>query len=151
VLHVRVVYKGEFIVNRDPEIVFRFLSNPRIFARVFPGFQDVEIMEGKEFIVKLKISIGPFRGDVTLRGRFIELVENRLVKVAGRGEGVGSTIDYMLTFVLTKVNSETRVSWVFEGYIEGLATLLSDKVLNSITKSLIDEITEGIISEVSKL
>ena len=150
-LHVRVVYRGEFIVNRDPGIVFRFLSDPRIFARVFPGFQDVKIMGGEEFIVKLKVTIGPFRGDATLRGRFIELVENKLVKVAGRWEGAGSTMDYMLTFALAKVNSETRVDWVFEGYIEGLAALLGDKVLNSIARSLIDEITEGIIGEVSKL
>jgi len=60
---MRVVYRGEFIVNRDPEIVFRILSDPRIFARVFPRFQGVEITEDEEFIAKLKNNIGPFRAD----------------------------------------------------------------------------------------
>ncbi|MEM1712306.1 MAG: SRPBCC domain-containing protein [Acidilobaceae archaeon] len=137
---MNIKYEGSFVVDKESSRVFKLLTNPRVFARTFPGYRNVSIADNGDFIVELVVNIGSLRGDATVRGRFIEITEYRLVKVSGTGIGVNSTLHYTLTFTLSSIDSKTRIDWVFEGVIEGLASLLGSKVLDNITKILIDDI-----------
>lgn len=147
---MKVKYRGFFTVDRDVGYVFKFLTDPQRFVKVFPGCKGIVVTETSEFVIDMIINIGPLRGDVKLRGRFAEVTENKFIKIEGNGVGVNSSMDYILTFTLSSLNSSTRVEWVFEGTISGLAALLGERVLNKIAESLVEDIIKGIVEELSK-
>jgi len=139
-LPLRLKYDGYFEVPRSRFYVFQFLRDPLRFARVLPGFKEVEVIGVHEFKVYLTLNVGPLRGDVVVVGRLVEVEEPKYIKVVGRGEGVNSTLDFTLIFAVDEVNTGSRVSWVFEGTVGGLAALMGRRVLDGIARILINDI-----------
>lgn len=142
---MKLKYEGAFEVSKSPREVFKFLTDPHKFARTFPGFRSVEVSEGGSFTVNLNVNIGPLRGDATLEGSFIEVREYSYAKVSGRGVGVGSSLNFVLEFRVTSLNSTSRVDWTFEGEIGGLAASIGERVLNAIAKNMVDDIISNIV------
>ncbi len=142
---MKLRYEGAFEANKSPEEIFKFLTDPYKFARTFPGFRNVKVSEEGSFTVNLTVNIGPLRGDATVEGRFTEISEYSYAKVSGRGVGVGSSLNFILEFRVASLNSTSKVYWIFEGKIGGLAASIGERVLNAIAKSLIDDIINNIV------
>jgi carbon monoxide dehydrogenase subunit G len=145
---VRIRYTGEFTVSKPPEEVFDFLTDPRRFSKAFPGFQSVEVGESGEFTVRLKLSLGPLRGDARVRARIVEAEKPRRARVKGNGSGAGSTLDFTLEFEVEPSDGGSRVSWVFEGNVGGLAASMGGRVLDPLARRMIRDIVEGVKREV---
>jgi carbon monoxide dehydrogenase subunit G len=141
---MKLKYEGYFEIPRDRSTVFHFLTDPKRFAKAFPGFKNVEVTGINEFKVDLTINIGPLRGDAVVVGKFIEAREPSYAKVTGRGKGAGSTLDFMLLFTIDEINTGSKVSWVFEGTVGGLAASIGGRVLDSIARNLINDIISNL-------
>ncbi len=141
---MKLKYEGSFEVPKNRVEVYRFLTDPERFARVFPGFKRVEVTGTGEFKVDLAINIGPLRGDATILGRFVEVREYSYSKITGMGRGVGSTLEFTLTFTIDETSIGSKVSWIFEGTIGGLAASVGRGVLDTIAHSMIDEVVNNL-------
>ena len=142
---MRVRYTGEFTVSRPPREVFDFLADPGNLARSFPGFKSVEVRDG-EFESELRLSLGPLRGDARVRGRLVEVERPRRALVRGSGRGAGSTLDFTLEFQVEPVEGGSRVSWVFEGTVGGLAASMGARVLDPLARRLISSVVSNVKS-----
>ena len=143
---MKVRYQGSFDTSRDPEEVFNFLTDPNRFSRSFPGFQGVDV-EDKEFTINLNLSLGPLRGKARVRASFEEAERPLRARVRGSGSGVGSTLDFTLEFTITALDGKSRVEWVFEGNVGGLAASLGGRVLDSLARRMINDIISGLKKE----
>ncbi|MCE4604385.1 MAG: SRPBCC family protein [Aeropyrum sp.] len=139
-------YSGSFTVSKSVEEVFDFLSDPDKFARSFPGFKSVERENGR-FTINLRLSLGPIRGDASVRAEFEELDRPKYARVRGSGRGAGSTLDFTLEFTVKAENGSTKVEWAFSGSVGGLAASMGGRVLNSLANRMINDIISGIKRE----
>jgi len=143
---LRIAYKGSFESSRGPEEVFDFLTDPRRFARAFPGFSGVEV-GGDAFTINLNLSLGPLRGAARVKASFEDLERPSRARVRGSGSGVGSTLDFTLEFSITETPGGSRVEWSFQGVVGGLAASLGGRVLDSLARRMINDIIRGIKRE----
>jgi carbon monoxide dehydrogenase subunit G len=148
---LRLKYEGFFEVPKGRIEVYQFLVDPRKFARALPGFKNVEVTGEGEFKVDLTINIGPLRGDATVTARFVEAREHSHAKVTGRGRGAGSTLDFTLTFTIDEINTGSKINWVFEGTVGGLAASIGGRVLDSIARNIINDVVNNLKNQLLNL
>lgn len=141
---MKVRYTGEFSVSRPPGEVYRFLTDPNSFARAFPGFKGVEVHGDGSFTIRLRLSLGPLRGDARVRARIVEAEEPRRAKVKGSGQGAGSTIDFTLEFTVKPEGGRSVVAWEFNGDVGGIAASLGARVLDPMARRMINDVVDGI-------
>ena len=147
---MRVSYRGSFTLRRPPEEVFEFLTDPKRFSRSFPGFQSVEVDE-EGFTVRVRLSLGPLRGDARVRGRIVEAERPRRAVIKGSGSGAGSTLDFTLEFTVeSSGDGGSRVDWSFEGDVGGIAASMGGRVLDPMARRLISQIVENLKREIEK-
>lgn len=144
---MKVRYTGEFTVSRPPEEVYRFLVDPNSFARAFPGFKGVDVNEDGSFTIRLRLSLGPLRGDARVKARIVEAEEPRRAKVKGSGQGAGSTLDFTLEFSITPEGGGSRVAWEFQGDVGGIAASMGARVLDPMARRMIRDVVDGIKRE----
>lgn len=144
---MRLRYQGSFEVSRDPGEVFEFLLDPNRFSKSFPGFRGVEVHSERDFTIKLRLSLGPIRGDATVKASIIEAEKPSRAKIKGRGTGAGSTLDFTLEFTVEPSGEGSKVNWLFEGTVGGLAASLGGRVLDSLARRLINDIVAGVKRE----
>ncbi|GBF09472.1 CoxG homolog [Aeropyrum pernix] len=146
---LKVRYEGSFEVSKTPGEVFEFLTDPRRFSRAFPGFKSVEVEDGS-FTIELRLSLGPLRGDARVRASFEDLEKPSKATVKGSGRGAGSTLDFTLRFAVEPSGGGSRVSWVFEGNVGGLAASMGGRVLDSLARRMINDVISGVKRELGE-
>ena len=146
---MKVSYKGSFTLPKPPEEVFEFLTDPNRFARTFPGFKSVEV-DPEGFTIKVKLALGPLRGDARVRGKIVEAEKPKRAVIKGAGSGAGSTIDFTLEFTVEPSDGGSKVDWAFNGDVGGLAASMGGRVLDPMARRLINQIVEGIKREIQK-
>lgn len=143
-------YEGAFEVEKSPEKIFKFLTNPQKFAETLPGYKSIEV-SGEKFKVKLELTIWPLVGEATVEASFTLIEEPSYAKVTGKGSAALGTLDFTLEFKITKLNSKSKISWVFQGIVTGPAALVGEKLLNTIARNIIDEVTNNTIKALESI
>ena len=147
---MRIKYQGSFEASKNPDRVFHFLTDPHKFSKAFPGFQGVEV-EDNSFTISLNLNLGPLRGRARVKASFEEMERPSKARVKGQGSGVGSTLDFTLEFAIAPTSEGSRVEWVFEGNVGGLAASLGGRVLDSLARRMINDIINGIKVELEAM
>jgi len=136
---LKVEYRGSFSVPAPPEKVYEALRDPANLARAFPGFQSAEPLGEGRARVRLRLSLGPVRGDARVDVRLVEAGDGRLV-YEGRGQGAGSTADFRLEIQVHGVDGGSRIEWRFTGDVGGIAASLGGRVLDSMARRLVEQV-----------
>ena len=64
---VAISSNGDFVIPRKCRTVYDFLSDPLRFAPMLPDFENVEVGEDQNFVVKLKVGVSQHPGSGTYR------------------------------------------------------------------------------------
>ncbi len=81
----------------------------------------------------------------------MEAREHNHAKVTGRGRGAGSTLDFTLTFTIDEINTGSKINWVFEGTVGGLAASIGGRVLDSIARNIINDTVNNLKNQLLNL
>lgn len=136
---------GDFTVTKTPDEVYSFLVDPNQFCPLLPDFQSMEIVDAKNFLVKLSVGISHIRGTAAVK---MKLVDERRPKQAvyeGQGEIPGGSTTIRAQFQLEEApGGKTKVIWSGQSSILGRVISLAGGLLEPLGKKNVMKLIDGL-------
>ncbi|MEM3031851.1 MAG: carbon monoxide dehydrogenase subunit G [Nitrososphaerota archaeon] len=143
-------FEDRFHVNVDRERVWKFVTNPKDFAKLIPDIQKFEIVDERQFRATFKIGLGMIKGSINMTFKYEELNPPDSLRISGRGSGMQSTADLNITLNFIPADGGTDVAWAADLLVGGLVASVGSRLMESTTKTKVREIVEGIKRELEK-
>ncbi|HXE89964.1 MAG TPA: carbon monoxide dehydrogenase subunit G [Terriglobales bacterium] len=135
---------GEFEVKKSPEEVYEFLTDPKRFCPLLPGYQGSTIVDDKNFTVKVNVGVSHIRGTADVKLRLAEAEKPRRARYEGQGRMAGSSISLNAGFDLSKTGAGTKVAWKGESQIFGGLASMAGGLLEPMAKKNIQQVIDGL-------
>jgi uncharacterized protein len=135
---------GEFEVQRKPEEVYEFLTDPNRFAPLLPDFQSVTVRDATHFNIQVKVGISYIKGTADLNLHLADT--ERPVRAQYRGEGkvAGGNVAIIAGFNLSPVNGGTKVVWQGEAQVFGRLTSVAGGLLEPLGKKNVQKLIDAL-------
>src|ERR1700730_9931513 len=88
---MEIKFNGDFTVKKTPQQVYDFLVDPNRFCPLLPDYQSMEILDAKNFLVKLSVGISHIRGTAAVKMSLVETKSPDRAVYEGRGEVPGGS------------------------------------------------------------
>lgn len=142
---MEIKFGGDFVVKKKPEDVYGFLIDPHRFCPLLPDYQSMEMLDGKNFLVKLSVGISHIRGTAAVK---MSLVETQPVKHAvyqGNGEVPGGSATLRAGFDLEPApGGSTKVIWSGQSNVMGRIASLAGGLLEPLAKKNVQKLIDGL-------
>src|SRR4051794_4421795 len=110
---MEIQFSGEFTVKKTPEEVYDFLVDLNRFCPLLPDYQSMEILDPKNFLVKLSVGISHIRGTAAVKMSLVEAERATRAVYEGKGDVPGGSASLRAGFDLQSVaGEETKVIWL---------------------------------------
>ena len=83
---MEIKFNGDFTVKKTPQEVYDFLVDPNRFCPLLPDYQSMEILDAKNFLVKLSVGISHIRGTAAVKMSLVDTQNAARAVYEGRGE-----------------------------------------------------------------
>lgn len=122
-----------FIVRLPIDIVWKFMIDRVMVARLFPGCRDVKLLNELDSLWTVAFSFGPFSRTLELKGHTTESVKNeRLAWIASHDLVVVSG-----TAEFRKISgTETEITYRIEGRVNGALPVLQNIIVGERIRAL---------------
>src|SRR5256885_8662808 len=124
-----IKFGGEFEVQRKPDDVYDFLTDPKKFAPLLPDFQGMTQQDDTHFVVKVTVGISYIKGTAEVKMQLAEAERPKRALYKGQGTVAGGNVSLTAGFDLAPVNSGTKVAWQGEATGFGRVTSVAGGVL----------------------
>lgn len=136
---------GDFTVRKTPEEVYGFLVDPNRFCPLLPDFQSIEVVDPKNFLVKLSVGISHIRGTAALKMTLVEEQRPRRAAYEGRGEVPGGSTTIRAQFQIEELpDGQTKVKWSGQSNVLGRVTSLAGGLLEPLGKKNVQKLIDGL-------
>jgi carbon monoxide dehydrogenase subunit G len=136
---------GDFTVKKTPEEVYSFLVDPNRFCPLLPDFQGMEMVDAKNFLVKVKVGISHIRGTASVKMSLVEELCPKQAVYEGRGEVPGGSTTIRAQFQLEEVpGGQTKVIWSGQSSVLGRVISLSGGLLEPLGKKNVQKLIDGL-------
>jgi uncharacterized protein len=135
---------GEFEIQRSPEEVYDFLTDPHKFAPLLPDFQSISLADEKRFTVKLDVGISYIKGAANVRMQLADSERPKRAQYQGQGSLPGGNLAITAGFDLAPVDGGTRVRWQGEAQVFGRLTSLAGGLLEPLAKKNVQKLIDGL-------
>lgn len=139
-----IKFGGEFEVDRKPEEVYDFLTNPQKFAPLLPDFQGLLVQDDRHFTVKVNVGVSYIKGTADVKMELAEAERPRRAQYKGQGSVVGGNVSLIAGFDLAPVGSQTKVAWQGEAQIFGRLTSIAGGLLEPLGKKNVQKLIDGL-------
>jgi uncharacterized protein len=142
---MEIKFGGEFVVNKSPEGVYEFLVDPNRFCPLLPDFQSMELMDDKNFLVKLSVGVSHIRGTAAVRMSLVEADRPKHAAYVGKGDVPGGSATLRAGFDLEPAPGDaTKVSWSGQSNVLGRIASLAGGLLEPLAKKNIQKLIDGL-------
>jgi carbon monoxide dehydrogenase subunit G len=142
---MEIKFNGEFVVKRMPEEVYDFLVDPNRFCPLLPDYQSMEILDAKNFLVKLSVGISHIRGTAAVKMSLIEAERASRAVYEGKGDVPGGSASLRAGFDLQPApNGGTRVAWLGQSNVVGRIASLAGGMLEPLAKKNVQKLIDGL-------
>jgi len=141
---MNINFAGDFTVNKSPDEVFQFLTDPERFCPVLPDFKSMQKEDDTHFTVILSVGISHIRGDAKVKMTLTEAQPPSRAVYTGKGDVVGGTVTITAGFDLEKHAQGTKVNWKGEGQIVGKVISLAGGLLEPLAKKNLMKLIESL-------
>lgn len=145
---MEIKFGGEFSVKKSAEEVYDFLVDPARFCPLLPDYQSKEIVDEKNFLVKLSVGISHIRGTATVKLTLAEADKPRHAAYEGTGDVPGGSAKLRAGFDLLPEGAGTKVVWAGQANIVGRIASLAGGMLEPLAKKniqkMIDELQKAL-------
>jgi uncharacterized protein len=139
-----IKFGGDFLVQRNRDEVYEFLTDPGRFAPLLPEYEGMTLQDATHFTVKVKVGISYIRGTAEVKMELAETArpDHALYKGQGNVAGGGATVT--AGFRLEDSNGATKVNWTGEAQIYGKLTSLAGGLLEPLAKKNVEKLIAGL-------
>jgi len=137
-------FQGDFVVKRNPEEVYDFLSDPNRFCPLLPDFEKMSATDASHFTVSLKLGIAHIRGTATVKMTLEEAERPRSARYSGKGSVAGGTVELGSGFELEAVPEGTRVRWKGTGQVFGQLASLAGGLLEPLARKNVQRLIDSL-------
>jgi carbon monoxide dehydrogenase subunit G len=142
---VEIKFNGDFTVKKKPQEVYDFLVDPHRFCPLLPDYQSMEIVDDKNFLVKLSVGISHIRGTAAVKMSLVEMESPTRAVYEGRGEVPGGSASLRAGFDLQSAgNGETKVIWLGQSNVVGRIASLAEGLLEPLAKKNVQKLIDGL-------
>jgi uncharacterized protein len=136
---------GNFTVKKTPEEVYDFLADPNRFCPLLPDYQNMEIVDDKNFLVKLSVGISHIRGTAAVKMTLVEEQRPKHAVYEGKGEVPGGSATIRAAFDLETVpGGQTKVIWLGQSSVLGRVISLAGGMLEPLAKKNVQKMIDGL-------
>lgn len=139
-----IKFGGEFEVQRSPEEVYDFLTDPNQFAPLLPDFRGVTVQDGQNFTVKVNVGISYIKGVADVKMQLAESQRPQRAQYKGQGSVAGGNVNMVAGFDLMPAGSGTKVAWQGEAQIFGKLTSVAGGLLEPLGKKQLQKLIDGL-------
>jgi carbon monoxide dehydrogenase subunit G len=141
---VPIKFSGDFEVQRTPEEVYAFLTDPHRFAPLLPDYRGVTVEDPEHFTVQVSVGISHIRGTANVKMHLQEATPPRHAQYKGQGSVAGGNVSVIATFDLNAVGGGTKVAWQGEAQIFGRLTSVGAGVLEPLGRKQVQKLVNGL-------
>jgi carbon monoxide dehydrogenase subunit G len=141
---VEIKISGSFTVHKKPSDVYAFLVDPNRFCPLLPDYQSMEVVDAKNFLVKLTVGISHIRGTAAVKLALVEADQPKHAAYAGNGDVPGGSATLRAGFDLESVPGGTKVNWSGQSNIVGRIASLAGGLLEPLAKRNIQRMIDGL-------
>jgi uncharacterized protein len=136
---------GNFTVKKTPEEVYDFLADPNRFCPLLPDYQSMDIVDDKNFLVKLSVGISHIRGTAAVKMTLVEEQRPKHAVYEGKGEVPGGSATIRAAFDLETVpGGQTKVLWLGQSSVLGRVISLAGGMLEPLAKKNVQKMIDGL-------
>lgn len=136
---------GDFIVKKPREEVYGFLVDPNRFCPLLPDFQGMEIVDARNFLVKLSVGISHIRGTAAVKMTLVDEQKPKQAAYEGKGEVPGGSATIRAEFRLEELpGGQTKVKWVGQSSVLGRVISLAGGLLEPLGKKNVQKLIDGL-------
>ena len=136
---------GDFTVRKTPEEVYSFLVDPKRFCPLLPDFQSMEVMDAKNFLVKLSVGISHIRGTAAVKMSLVQEQRPSQAAYVGKGEVPGGSATIRVQFHLEELpGGQTKVKWAGQSSVLGRVISLAGGLLEPLGKKNVQKLIDGL-------
>lgn len=136
---------GDFTVKKTPKEVYDFLVDPKRFCPLLPDYQSMEIVDDKNFLVKLSVGISHIRGTAAVKMTLVEEQRPKHAVYEGKGEVPGGSTTIRAAFDLEAVpGGQTKVIWLGQSNVLGRVISLAGGMLGPLAKKNVQKMIDGL-------
>lgn len=144
-----IKFGGQFEIQRTREEVYDFLTDPKKFAPLLPGFQGMTQQDDTHFTVKVNVGASSMAGSADMKMELSQAERPRRAEYKGRGSAAGGRVAMTAGFDLTPVDAGTSVEWQGEAEVSGILVLLAGGMIEPLGKKNVQKLIEGLQSALS--
>jgi uncharacterized protein len=139
-----IKFGGEFEVQRSPEEVYDFLTNPEKFGPLLPDFKGMSVQDPTHFTVKVNVGVSYIKGTAEVKMTLAEAERPRRAKYTGQGSVPGGGSNIVAGFDVAGVNGGTKVTWAGEAQVFGKLASIAGGLLEPLGKKNIQKLIDSL-------
>jgi carbon monoxide dehydrogenase subunit G len=146
---VAIKLVGEFEIQRKPEDVYDFLTDPNKFAPLLPDFQSMSVQDATHFAVKVNVGISYIKGTADVKLELAQAERPQRAQYKGQGSVAGGNVSFTAGFDLSAVNGGTTGAWQGEAQIFGRLASVAGGLLEPLGKKNVQKLIDGLQAALS--
>jgi carbon monoxide dehydrogenase subunit G len=139
-----IKFGGEFEVQRKPEEVYDFLTDPNKFAPLLPEFQGLTVQDDRHFTVKVNVGVSYIKGVADVKMELAEAERPKRAQYKGQGSVAGGNVSMIAGFDLAPASAGTKVAWQGEAQIFGRLTSVAGGLLEPLGRKQVQKLIDGL-------
>jgi carbon monoxide dehydrogenase subunit G len=141
---MKINLNDEFVVAVPPERVFTFITTPNSFAPILPYFKELRDVANNHFIVVLEVGIPQVKGIVEVTVDLTDAQPPHSVAYRTRGRHTLGMMDQKINFMLSQIETGTKVVWQTESVVSGTLASLARGMLLPLAKRQIKSLIASV-------
>jgi carbon monoxide dehydrogenase subunit G len=142
---MEIKFGGDFIVKKKTQEVYDFLVDPNRFCPLLPDYQSMEMLDEKNFLVKLSVGISHIRGTAAVKMSLVETERPKRAVYEGKGDVPGGSATLRAGFDLADLpGGETKIIWLGQSTVVGRIASLAGGMLEPLAKKNVQKLIDGL-------
>ena len=139
-----IKFDGAFEVQRSPEEVYDFLTDPGKFAPLLPDYKGLMVVDADHFTVKVNVGISYIKGVADVKMHLAEANRPQRAQYKGQGSVAGGNVSMVAGFDLAAAGSGTKVAWQGEAQVFGRLASVAGGLLEPLGKKQIQKLIDSL-------
>ena len=139
-----IKFSGNFEVQKTPEQVYEFLTDPNKFAPLLPEFKGMSVQDPTHFTVKVNVGVSYIKGTADVKMELTQAERPSRAQYKGQGSVAGGSVSLVAGFDLAPNANGTNVAWQGEAQIFGRLTSVAGGLLEPLGKKNVQKLIDGL-------
>ena len=139
-----IKFAGAFDVQRTPEEVYDFLTDPNKFGPLLPEFRGLTVEDAEHFSVKVNVGISYIKGIADVKMQLSDSQRPTRAQYKGQGSVAGGNVSMVAAFNLAASGAGTKVAWEGEAQVFGRLTSVAGGLLEPLGRKQVQKLIDGL-------